>query len=276
MSGLFYGNEKRKNAGVSVRVAMGVEYNGNGYNGWQRVDNGLAVQELLEKAISRVGAEKISVVCAGRTDARVHAQGQVVHFDPVNQREAYSWVSGVNANLPFDISVCWAREVAETFHARFGAFSRSYRYVIHNRAARSALLHKRVTPIRYPLNAQLMHEAAQAMLGKHDFTSFRAQGCQAHSPVRNISSISVTRSGEFIYLDISANAFLYHMVRNIAGVLIAIGREEKPVGWVSELLQICDRKVGGVTAPPFGLYLVRAEYPEEFSIPSDISPISFG
>lgn len=258
-----------------MRIAMGIEYDGAKYFGWQRLREGPSVQAVVEKAISTVAAAPTTVICAGRTDSSVHAQGQVIHFDTEAERKPYSWLMGCNVNLPGDVSVTWAQPVSDDFHARFGAYSRSYRYVILNRPGRSAILDGKVTHYRYPLNAELMHEAAQSFLGRQDFSSVRAQGCQAHSPCRTISEISVTQEGDFIYLDIRANAFLYHMVRNITGVLFAVGREDKPVSWVKSLLALKDRSKGAITAPPDGLYLVDVFYPDEHNVPQVTRPIRF-
>jgi tRNA pseudouridine38-40 synthase len=192
--------------------------------------------------------------------------GQVVHFDLQAPRPLRAWLLGANTRLPDDVSVVWAKPVADDFHARFSAVSRRYRYVILNHATPRATLAKRVTWIYHPLDSEQMAEAAASLLGTHDFSSFRAAGCQAKSPVRTVESVSVTRSGNFVYLDIRANAFLHHMVRNIAGVLIDIGKGDRPVEWVPELLEKRDRKVGGVTAPPQGLYFVGVTYPPQHGI----------
>lgn len=253
--------------GVS-RIALGVEYMGARYRGWQRQQAGvISVQEALEKALSRVAAQPVTVSCAGRTDAAVHASGQVVHFDTAIDRPLHAWVLGANANLPKDISVAWAKPMPHHFNARFSAVARRYRYVIYNDPIRPAHLAEQVTWNHRPLDVERMRSAAALLVGTHDFTSFRAQQCQAKSPIKTVHHLHVQVFGCFIVLDIRANAFLHHMVRNIAGVLMTIGAGERPVEWAAQVLGACDRKAGGVTAHPYGLYLVRVEYPEEFDLP---------
>lgn len=252
-----------------MRWALGIEYAGTAYCGWQKQHHSPSVQEVLETALSAVADETISVVCAGRTDTGVHALEQVVHFDSDAQRNDRAWVLGGNANLPADVSIRWALPVTEAFHARFGAVARSYRYVIDNHYHRAALFGERATWTHYPLDADLMHRCAQVLCGEHDFSSFRAQGCQAKSPVRTMESVSVSRKGHFVYVDVKANAFLHHMVRNISGVLMSVGRGENPESWVREVLELKDRKLGGVTAPPTGLYFIKAYYPEVFGLPTE-------
>lgn len=227
-----------------------------------------SVQEALERALSKVAAEPVSVICAGRTDAAVHASGQVVHFDTAVERPLKAWVMGTNANLPGDISVTWAQPMPAHFHARFSAVARRYRYVIYNDPVRPAHLAEEITWNHRPLDAARMREAAQALVGTHDFTSFRAMQCQAKSPVKTLHHLRVVEHGRFIVLDVRANAFLHHMVRNIAGVLMAIGAGEREAQWAGEILAARDRRQGGVTAHPYGLYLVQVEYPEEFRLPA--------
>ncbi len=250
-----------------MRIALGVEYDGTGFSGWQLQVGVRTVQGCLEEALSRVAAHGVRVHCAGRTDAGVHGAEQVVHFDTRAERSMRSWVYGANANLPKTVAVLWATPVSETFHARFSACRRSYRYVIYNRAVRPTFLAWRTTWEYRPLDEGLMHQAAQALVGEQDFSSYRAQGCQAKSPVRTVHEICVYRRGELVFIDIEANAFLHHMVRNIAGVLMAIGAGERPVAWAAEVLRYRDRARGGVTAPPSGLYLTRVGYPSEFQLP---------
>lgn len=250
------------------RIALGVEYGGTDFCGWQMQKSGVrTVQEELEKALASVANEPVRVHCAGRTDTGVHGVGQVVHIETAAERSPRSWVLGANSNLPFDVNVTWAKGVDERFHARFSATSRAYRYIILNRMSRSSLYRNRAVWSHRLLDAGRMHEAAQSLVGTHDFSSFRALGCQAHSPVRTVSRLDVTRQGERIIIDVGAQAFLHHMVRNLAGVLMAIGRGDQPVVWAKEILERRDRTKGGVTAPPEGLYLMHVGYPPEFEIP---------
>jgi len=251
-----------------MRFAAGIEYDGSGFFGWQRQAEGRTVQACVEKAISAVADHKVGIVCAGRTDTGVHATGQVIHFDTAAVRPANNWLRGSNANLPDDISVLWLTEADAAFHARFSAMQRHYRYIIYNHPARSALLRNQVCWQHQDLDVDKMARAGQYLLGEHDFTSFRAVACQAHSPVRTIHSLEIRRSGHFITLDIVANAFLQHMVRCIAGVLIKTGCGEQSSGWVREVLQAKDRRVSGVNATPAGLYLVDVRYPDQFQVPS--------
>ena len=250
-----------------MRIALGLEYDGTAYNGWQRQRNGKGVQTRVEDALSRVANEEIKVICAGRTDTGVHASGQVVHFDTSSERGSRGWMLGANSNLPDDVSVVWAQPVDDSFHARFSATSRSYHYLILNRPERSALYRHRAWWVYDPLDAGRMHEAAQALLGRHDFSAYRAAACQASSPNREITSISVTRDQDWIQLEVTANAFLQHMVRNITGTLVAIGRGDEPDDRAGTVLAGRDRKKGGAAAPPHGLTLVDVGYPAEFDLP---------
>jgi tRNA pseudouridine38-40 synthase len=250
-----------------MRIALGIEYDGTSYNGWQRQKTGLGVQQRLEEALSLVANEQVEVTCAGRTDTGVHASGQVVHFDTSAERSERGWLLGANSNLPPDISVTWVKTVGDDFHARFSAVSRSYQYLILNRLQRSALHRERAWWVHQPLDEQRMHAAAQALLGEHDFSAFRAAGCQASSAVRDLAKITVTRSGRWVTLDVTANAFLMHMVRNITGTLAVIGRGEASVEWLAEVLESRDRTAAGVAAPPHGLTLVDVAYPASFGIP---------
>ncbi len=251
-----------------MRLALGIEYDGTSYNGWQRQKTGLGVQQRLEEALSQVADQAIEITCAGRTDTGVHASGQVAHFDTQARRSQRGWLLGANSNLPADISVSWVRHVDAAFHARFSATGRSYRYRILNRLQRSALHRERAWWVHQPLDSTRMQEAAQRLLGEHDFSAFRAAGCQSGSAVREVTRIEVARDGDWITLSVSANAFLMHMVRNITGTLVAIGQGEAPVEWISEVLESRDRTAGGVTAPPHGLTLVAVDYPAEFGIPA--------
>lgn len=218
------------------------------------------------------------MVCAGRTDTGVHATGQVVHFDTSSERSRRGWLLGANSSLPNDISVTWVKPVDDDFHARFSATARSYRYRIINRLERSALYRERAWWVYEPLDANAMHAAARQLLGRHDFSAFRAAGCQASTAEREISRIAVQREGDWITLTVTANAFLQHMVRNIAGTLVAIGLGERDFEWVGEVLQSKDRKAGGIAAPPHGLTLVSVDYPASFEIPPavDYGPFAAG
>lgn len=251
-----------------MRTALGIEYDGADFIGWQRQLDGRTVQGCVEQALSSVANEDVSVVCAGRTDTGVHATGQVIHFESAAVRAPDNWVRGANSNLPGDIRVQWAAEVDADFHARFSARRRHYRYVILNSPAATALLRNRVCQERLPLHVERMQVAARHLLGEHDFTSFRASACQAKSPVRMIYRLDVTRAGLCVYIDVVANAFLHHMVRGIAGVLIAVGRGDQAPGWAAQLLAARDRTAGGVNAPADGLYLVRVVYDGHLQIPA--------
>jgi tRNA pseudouridine38-40 synthase len=254
---------------VTGRVALCLSYNGNAYHGWQSQKSGLpTVQKYLQEAVSKVANHSVDLVCAGRTDKGVHGAHQVVHFDTSAQRSERAWVFGCNSNLPKDISVSWAGTVSEDFHARFSATSRRYHYVIYNHPVRPSIFFNELTWCHDPLSEHLMHEAAQCLVGEHDFSSFRAVGCQSRSPFRFIEFVEVKRYGHILVIDIKGNAFLHHMVRNIAGVLMEIGKERKPVRWCSEVLEARDRTKGGVTAQPNGLFLTHVDYPEEFGVPA--------
>lgn len=248
------------------RIAMAIEYDGSDYSGWQYQHHARSVQECLEKAVSRVADHPVRVHCAGRTDSGVHALGQVVHFDTGAPRSMRSWVLGTNANLPDDVAVQWASPVPSDFHARFSATGRHYRYLILCRPARSALWRSRAIWTHRRLAIAPMREASKALVGQHDFTSFRALACQAKSPVRTIRYLELERRGPLIELRVGADGFLHHMVRNLAGVLIAIGCGDAKVGWARELLDLRDRSRGGTTAPPQGLYLAQVDYPVKFGL----------
>jgi len=250
-----------------MRIALGIEYAGNNFAGWQIQSDARSVQECVEAALSKVANHPVKVTCAGRTDTGVHALGQVIHADVTAQRTMHSWVFGANANLSKDISVLWAIPVDDNFHARFSALARHYRYIILNRGTRPALLAKRVTWNYKPLEVEWMQTAANYLLGTHDFSSYRAVACQAKNPTRTISHLNVSRSNERILLDISANAFLHHMVRNIAGVLMTIGSGEQSPEWARTVLNARDRTMGGITAPADGLYLCGVDYPKPYIFP---------
>lgn len=253
-----------------TRYALGVEYNGASFSGWQRqLSPALpTVQGTLETALSWIANTPISVSCAGRTDAGVHGSAQVVHFDSAVVRNEKAWVMGSNTRLPPEIRVQWAREVSDDFHARHSALSRRYRYVIYSSDVKPTVLIGQLTHIRESLDVQGMHEAAQFLLGEHDFSAFRAAGCQANTPVREVRSVQLREQGNFIVLEIEANAFLQHMVRNITGTLLEVGRGRREPAWVREVLQSRDRNQAGITARPDGLYLVGVEYPAHFGLPT--------
>lgn len=252
----------------SQKIVLGVEYNGSGFNGYQMQAEGTrTVQAELEKALSRVANEPIRVTCAGRTDTGVHATGQVIHFETRVQRELKAWMWGGNTNLPRDVAIHWARYVADDFSARFSAISRSYQYLLFNRDTRTAVLQHNVAWLYEQLDTTAMDVAAQLLLGEHDFSAFRSSRCQANHAVRTMQRISVKRKDSYVILDIQANAFLHHMVRNIMGTLLVIGRGEQPVEWMQDVLQSRDRKQAGMTASPAGLYLVNVEYPDKFGLP---------
>ncbi len=258
-----------------MRVALGVEYDGTDFCGWQSQDGSRTVQDEVQKAISFVADEDLQVICAGRTDSGVHALGQVVHFDTEVQRSERSWVLGCNSNLPRDVSISWARVVDDDFHARFAAVARSYRYVIMNRMTRSGINRYRVCWHHQALDEKRMAQAAEFFIGEHDFTSFRALACQAKHAVRNMHKLDVSRQGDYIIIDVQANAFLHHMVRNIAGTLLAVGEGEQEPDWVQSLLQLKDRSVAGITAPAQGLYLVSVDYADKFALPTAPTPPCF-
>ena len=251
----------------AARIAMGIEYDGSAFHGWQIQKQVRTVQECLEQAIARVADHPVGIYCAGRTDTGVHALEQVIHFDTTSNRSNRSWVLGANVNLPPDVNVRWASPVSGDFHARFRATARHYLYRIICRTTRSALHRDRAVWLHQDLNLEPMRLAAEELIGEHDFSSFRALACQAKSPVRCIYYLTLHRYGDLLELRVGANGFLHHMVRNIAGVLMTIGRGEATVSWVRDLLRIRDRTRGGVTAPPGGLYFVRADYPAKFRLP---------
>jgi len=250
------------------RFAVGLEYDGRAYSGWQFQPGLQTVQDTVQRALSRVADVPVECVCAGRTDAGVHASAQVVHFDTDAIRSERGWRLGTNSYLPADVSVAWLREVPGHFHARYSATARSYRYLILNRDSRSALAFGRATWERRPLDAARMNLAAQALVGEHDFSAFRAIECQAKSPRRHVESLEVTRAAEWVTIAITANAFLHHMVRNVAGLLLSIGHGESPPERVAAVLASRDRKSNAATAPPDGLYLEAVRYPAEFGLPS--------
>jgi tRNA pseudouridine38-40 synthase len=250
------------------RYAVGIEYDGSAYSGWQTQQSLRTIQGLIEQALTGVAAERVEVVCAGRTDAGVHARWQIAHFDTTVTRPLRGWVMGANTELPRDISITWARPVPLHFHARYSAEARTYRYVILNRSARSALAVKRANCIYKPLDHERMAEAATYLCGHYDFSAFRSSECQSNSPVRRVEQLSVARQGEWVLIDVTANAFLHHMMRNIVGLLIEVGRGEAPPTWAREVLEGRDRTQGAPTAPADGLYLWDVRYPDAFALPS--------
>lgn len=251
-----------------MRVALGVEYDGTAFSGWQIQPDQRTVQGCLEAALSIVANHPVSVVAAGRTDSGVHAIQQVVHFDTESVRSERNWILGLNANLPADMNVTWARPVDDDFSARFSALRRSYRYVIVNRVGRSALQRERMWWIFRPLDEVKMQQAADLLVGHHDFSAFRAQECQAKSPIKTLDSITVTRHDNCIAVDVVGQSFLHHMVRNIVGVLVPIGEGKKPVSWAKTVLESKDRSKGGITSPPQGLFFIYAEYPQHYQLPT--------
>lgn len=253
-----------------MRIALMVEYDGSQYHGWQAQTGLRTVQQVLQVALSQVADEPVGVMCAGRTDTGVHATNQVIHFDSEKDRTVRAWIHGANALLPKDVCVKWGKEMPGDFHARYSAVSRRYRYIIYNAAIRPALLRSNMTWQYRQLDHRLMNKAAQYLLGEQDFTSFRSVECQSKTPMRNIHTLEVSRHGDLIVIDICANAFLHHMVRNIAGVLIAVGSNRMPVEWVQDVLDAKDRKLGAETAPSYGLYLVEVRYPEAFGVSTSV------
>lgn len=251
-----------------TRYAIGIEYSGSAYCGWQRQPHCDSIQQALEEALGFVADHSVELVCAGRTDTGVHAIEQVAHFDSAAERDSRAWLMGANCRLPRDIRLNWVAPVADEFHARFSAQARAYRYVILNTPVPSAIFHDRCCWEFRPLDHAAMHDCAQILLGEHDFSSFRAVGCQAKSAQRNLQGIDVSRQGDLVYLDVKANAFLYHMVRNIAGSLISVGRGERDGQWFEQVFAARDRNLAEVTAPAAGLYLVQVWYAPQFKLPT--------
>lgn len=250
------------------RFAAVVEYDGSDHPGWQRQAHCAGIQQWVETALSRVGDEAIAVVCAGRTDAGVHATAQVIHFDSRAARSPRNWQCGANANLPASIRLQWVDEIQPSFHARFSALARTYRYVVHDAATDPALLRAFSCRERRSLDIEAMRTAARALIGEHDFSAFRAAGCQSPTPLRYLSDLQIWRQGSLVVMEVTANAFLLHMVRNLAGTLLAVGRGERPPQWLAELLASRQRTLGAATAPAQGLYLVGVHYPPAFVVPA--------
>ena len=255
------------------RVAAIIEYDGTGYAGWQSQVHSVSIQDAVQSAFSFVAGHDIVAICAGRTDTGVHAVGQVIHFDTRAQRTPRAWVLGANTKLAPDIAVQWAGEVSQGFHARHRALRRVYRYAILNRSARSALQRTRAAWIHRSLDAGAMHAAAQALIGEHDFSAFRSIQCQSKTAVRRVDSIEVTRRGDYLWLQITANAYLHHMVRNIVGTLLDVQSTADPAFAMEAVLQSADRRYAGATAPAAGLYLWRVEYASTYGIPAPCAGI---
>ncbi|MBM5812012.1 MAG: tRNA pseudouridine(38-40) synthase TruA [Gammaproteobacteria bacterium] len=252
---------------AAARIAVGIEYEGSRYAGWQAQPGLLTIQGEIERALARIADHPVAVVCAGRTDAGVHASGQVAHFDTSALRPPHGWVLGANSHLPAAIALRWATPIESGFHARYSALARSYRYLIVQGRTRPALLHGRVCHLRATLDAERMQAAGRHLIGEHDFSAFRGADCQSRSPIRRVDEIRVVATGPFVVIEVTANAFLHHMVRNISGTLIAVGSGERPPEWVAEVLATRDRRAAGVTAPAAGLYLVSVRYPDGAGLP---------
>jgi tRNA pseudouridine38-40 synthase len=250
------------------RVAALIEYDGTDYAGWQSQAHSASIQDAVEAALSFVAGHPVVAVCAGRTDTGVHAVGQVIHFDTHALRTPRAWVLGANTRLAPSIALQWAGEVTMGFHARHRATRRIYRYAILNRSARSALQRTRAAWIHRPLDAAAMHAAAQALIGEHDFSAFRSVQCQSKTSIRRVDAIEVIRQGDYLWLQITANAYLHHMVRNIVGTLLEVQRESNPAAAMVKVLTGADRRYAGATAPAAGLYLWRVDYPPSFGIPA--------
>ena len=249
------------------RLAACVEYDGTAFCGWQVQAGQRTVEATLLDAIARVADQPTAVVCSGRTDSGVHAVGQIIHFDSAARRAPRSWLLGANANLPADVSLRWVRPVPDHFHARYSALSRTYRYLILNRPTRSALARTRATWLHGTLDVPAMQRAADLLLGEHDFSAFRAAHCQSRSPVRRLDALDVRRDGDWLIIDATANAFLHHMVRNLVGTLVHIGKGAQAPGWIGELLVARDRKLGAPTFSPDGLYFRGPVYESHWGLP---------
>lgn len=254
------------------RIALGIEYNGANYNGWQRQCSTISIQEKLEQALSQVANSDIKVFCAGRTDSMVHATGQVVHFDynGLSERRLDAWLLGGNTLLPHDISINWAKEVSTNFHARFSAQYRRYQYYFYISPVKRAVFANKALCVRKKLNTAAMNEACKYLLGEQDFSSLRSSQCESPTPFRNVMAADIKIINNFIVLDIKANAFLHHMVRNIVGCLLEIGTDQKPASWLKQVLELKDRRQAAKTAPADGLYLIEVGYPKDFALPSEV------
>lgn len=250
------------------RYAIGVQYLGTAYHGWQSQNSGIpTLQIALERAISQVANSPVELVAAGRTDRGVHAIEQVAHFDTTAQRSSYNWLRGINALIPEDISVSWVHPVKQSFHARFSAQRRIYRYFLACGTVKPALLARQAAWIYGELALEPMQAAAELLLGKHDFSAFRAADCQAKSPIKCLERLEVQQRGDLLMFEAQADGFLMHMVRNLVGVLVAVGKGDRPVEWAAEVLESKDRRCGGVAMPSQGLYLRKVEYDEAYKLP---------
>jgi tRNA pseudouridine38-40 synthase len=248
------------------RVAAVIEYDGTGFAGWQAQAHSKSIQDAVQQALGFVAGHPIEAICAGRTDSGVHALGQVVHFDTPVERTARAWVLGANTRLPPTIALQWAGEVGGNFHARHSAQRRHYRYCILNRSARSALQVSRAAWIHRKIDAEAMHAAAQALLGEHDFSAFRSIECQSKTPMRRIHALRVQREADYVWIEINANAYLHHMVRNIVGTLLEVQEAPEPAAAMRAILQSRERRQAGATAPAAGLYLWQVDYAPQFGI----------
>jgi len=254
---------------LTGRLAMGIEYDGTRFCGFQRLKHAASVQASVEDALSKVAGAPVQIHASGRTDSGVHATRQIVHLDPPVERSEKAWVFGANTNLPRDVSIRWVKPVSDDFHSRLGALGRRYRYLLLNQLSRPVLERHNVTWCRDPLDADAMHRAAQALVGEHDFSSFRAAGCQSKTPWRQMHFVDVKRFGPLVMIDIQGNAFLHHMIRNIAGALVSVGRGAQDEGHIERLLALRNRKLGDVTAPACGLHFVDSIYDERFDLPKE-------
>jgi len=250
-----------------MRIALGVEYNGSNFNGWQSQPDGRTVQDHIQQALSRIACEPVSIIAAGRTDTGVHALEQVIHFDTTTERPLSAWVRGVNALLPPSIVILWAHPVPEDFHARFSAQARSYQYVLINRPVRSAVHNGKVGWFHAQLDIKAMRDAAQHLLGKHDFSAFRAAECQAKSPVKTLAQLDIQQNGDTFIFDFKAEAFLHHMVRNIVGCLIYVGKGKYPPHWMKQVVDSRQRSLAAPTFSPDGLYLRHISYDAKWGLP---------
>lgn len=257
------------------RMALGIAYDGSFWQGWQTQPNGRTVQDTLEGALKRFLVQPVATICAGRTDTGVHALSQVVHLDTPASRRLESWVRGVNALLPDSIAVQWAQPVSDAFHARFGALSRTYIYLLRNTRVRSPLFHGRAGWVYHELDLAAMQDAAFRLVGEHNFSSFRSSQCQAASPIRTLHKLQIQQHGDFFVFTFKANAFLHHMVRNLMGTLLYIGQHKQAPIWIDELLAERDRRYAAPTFSPDGLYLAGVEYPSEFALPGSHPEESF-